>query len=34
MKTMIKYFIFISSLSVGVLSAEESKEPSTDIERV
>jgi hypothetical protein len=33
MKTMIKYFIFISSLSVGVLSAEESKEPSTDIER-
>jgi hypothetical protein len=33
MKTMIKYVIFISSLSVGVLSAEESKEPSTDIER-
>ena len=33
MKAIIKYVIFISSLSVVVLSAEESKEPSTDIER-
>mgnify|MGYP001579942135 CR=1 FL=1 len=33
MRGFIKYVIFISSLSVGVLSAEESKEPSTDIER-